>query len=62
MRKKNTVRGCLSLGFLIHRHVCIEPMFFCPIKKPCGNVTARFLSIIILFRQRLPPVRLLIDR
>lgn len=27
MRKKNTVLGCLSLGFLIHRHVCIEPIF-----------------------------------
>lgn len=39
-----------------------EPMFFCPIKKPCGKCTARFVSIIILFRQRLPPVRLLIGR
>lgn len=42
MRKKNTVRGCLSLGFLIHRHVCIEPMFFARSKNLAGTLPQGF--------------------
>ncbi len=61
MRKKEycpwlpVVRLSHSSSRLYRTHV------FLPDKKTLRELTARFLSITILFRQRLPPVRLLID-
>ena len=71
MRKKNTGLDCSVVRLvLIHRQPVSSHMgsemipnpCFLPDKKTLRDVYRKVCIIIILFRQRLPPVRLLIDR